>query len=113
MEKQFLMTFKSRHLDNSRFLPAASSIQRSETKHLIKYSTLALALLLGVQIQSAQAQEVKDDIYVSKPQVAVEAPKVVSAPLAPAILPTPTGQVVPATKPAMPIYGRGFVVVLR
>jgi membrane-bound lytic murein transglycosylase D len=96
MEKQFLMTFKSRHLSSSRFQAAASSIQRSDTKHLFRYSTLALALLLSVHIQSAQAQEVKGDIYVSQPQVVVEAPKVVPAPVTPA----PVVQVAPAAKPA-------------
>ena len=90
------MTFKSRHIGNARCQAAASSIQRSDTKHLFTYSTLAIALLLGVQIQNAQAQEVKDDIYVSKPQVAVEAPKVVPEPIAP----LPVVQVAPATKPA-------------
>jgi hypothetical protein len=96
MEKQFLMTFKSRHLSNTRFLPAVSSTQQSETKLLFKYSTLALALLLGVQIQSAQAQEVKGDIYVSKPQVAVETPKVIAQPTTPPVL--QNIQLTPATK---------------
>jgi membrane-bound lytic murein transglycosylase D len=96
MEKQFLMTFKSRHLSNTRFLPAVSSTQQSETKLLFKYSTLALALLLGVQIQSAQAQEVKGDIYVSKPQVAVEIPKIVAQPTTPPVL--QNIQLTPATK---------------
>jgi membrane-bound lytic murein transglycosylase D len=96
MEKQFLMTFKSRHLSNTRFLPAVSSTQQSETKLLFKYSTLALALLLGVQIQSAQAQEVKGDIYVSLPQVAVETPKVIAQPTTPPVL--QNIQLTPATK---------------
>lgn len=94
------MTFKSHTICNLRFLPAAFSTPRSETKHLSKYSTLALVLLLGVPIQSAQAQEVKGDIYVSKPQVEVEAPKVVSAPLAPTAPPAPIVQIAPAPKPA-------------
>lgn len=94
------MTFKSHNICNLRFLPATFSTPRSETKHLSKYSTLALVLLLGVPIQSAQAQEVKGDIYVSKPQVEVEAPKVVSAPLAPTAPPAPIVQIAPAPKPA-------------
>ena len=94
------MTFKSHNICNLRFLPATFSTPRSETKHLFKYSTLALVLLLGVPIQSAQAQEVKGDIYVSKPQVEVEAPKVVSAPLAPTAPPAPIVQIAPAPKPA-------------
>lgn len=93
------MTFKSRHLSNLRFLPAASSIQRSETKHLFKYSTLALALLLGLLIRHAQAQELKDDIYVSKPPSAVETHKAVSSPPATAA-PVPIVQVAPTAKPA-------------
>ena len=94
------MTFKSH---NSRFLAAASGIQRSDIKHLkqfkhvFKYSTLALTVLLGVQIQSVQAQELKGEIYVSKPQVAVESPKVVPASVAPA---TPIAQIAPVAKPA-------------
>ncbi len=91
------MTFKSRHLGISRFQAAASSIQRSDTKHRFKYSTLALALLLSVHIQSAQAQEVKGDIYVSQPQAAVEAPKVVASPVAPIVS---TIQAAPVAKTA-------------
>ena len=93
------MTFKPRHLSNSRFL-AASSIQRRDIKHFkhfFKYSTLALALLLGVQSQRVQAQELKGEIYISKPQAAVETPKVVPAPVAPA---TPIAQMAPVAKPA-------------
>jgi membrane-bound lytic murein transglycosylase D len=97
MEKQFLMTFKYRHHSNSRFLDAASGIQRSDNKYLFKYSTLAVALLLSVHIQSIQAQEVKGDIYVSKPQVVVEVPTVVVAPLAPVV---PVIQIAPAAKSA-------------
>ncbi len=91
------MTFKSH---NSRLLAAASGIQRSDIKqfkNVFKYSTLALAFLLGVQSQRVQAQELKGEIYVSKPQVAVETPKVVSAPIAPVV---PIAQVAPAAKPA-------------
>ena len=94
------MTFKSHNL---RFLAAASGIQRSDIKHfkqfkhVFKYSTLALALLLGVPIQIVQAQELKGDIYVSKPQVAVETPKVVPASVAPA---APVAQMAPVAKPA-------------
>ena len=91
------MTFKSRHLSNSRFQAAASCMQRSDSKHLFKYSTLALALLLSVHIQSAQAQEVKGDIYVSQPQVAVETPKVLASPVAPIV---PTIQAAPVAKTA-------------
>ena len=88
------MTFKSHNL---RFLAAASGIQRSETRQFFKYSTLALALLLGVQSQSVQAQELKGEIYISKAQAAVETPKVVPAPVAPA---TPVAQMAPVAKPA-------------
>lgn len=91
------MTFKSHNL---RFLAAASGVQRSDIKrftHFFKYSTLALALLLGVQSQRVVAQELKDEIYVSKPQTAVETPKVVSAPIAPV---APIVQVIPTAKPA-------------
>jgi membrane-bound lytic murein transglycosylase D len=100
MEKQFLMTFNSRHLSNSRFLAAASSIQRSDTKHFFTYSTLTVALLLGVHIQNTQAQEVKGDVYVSKLPVVVEAPKAAPkaapASIAPAAV---TAQTVPVAKP--------------
>ena len=88
------MTFKSHNL---RFLAAASGIQRSETRQFFKYSTLALALLLGVQSQRVQAQELKGEIYISKAQAAVETPKVVPAPVAPA---TPVAQMAPVAKPA-------------
>lgn len=94
------MTFKSRNLNHSRLLNAVSSIQRSEAKHLFQHSALVLALLLGVQIQCAQAQELIGDIYVSKPQVELEAPKVVSAPLAPTAPPAPIVKIAPAAKPA-------------
>jgi membrane-bound lytic murein transglycosylase D len=97
MEKQFLMTLKSRHLCNSRFLAAASSMQRGDANYLFAYSALAIALLLGVPLQNAQAQEIKGDIYVSKPQVALEVPKVVSATVAPA---TDVAQTVSVVKPA-------------
>ena len=90
------MTFKSRHLSNSRFLAAASSIQRSDTKPFFTYSTLAVALLLGAHIQNTQAQEVKGDIYVSKSPVVVEAPKAAPASVAPAAV---TAQTAPVAKP--------------
>lgn len=90
------MTFKSRHLSNSRFLAAASSIQRSDTKNFFTYSTLAVALLLGAHIQNTQAQEVKGDIYVSKSPVVVEAPKAAPASVAPAAV---TAQTAPVAKP--------------
>ncbi len=90
------MTFKSRHLSNSCFLAAASSIQRSDTKNFFTYSTLAVALLLGAHIQNTQAQEVKGDIYVSKSPVVVEAPKAAPASVAPAAV---TAQTAPVAKP--------------
>lgn len=90
------MTFKSRHLSNSCFLAAASSIQRSDTKPFFTYSTLAVALLLGAHIQNTQAQEVKGDIYVSKSPVVVEAPKAAPASVAPAAV---TAQTAPVAKP--------------
>ena len=94
------MTFKSHNL---RFLAAASCIQRSDIKHVkhfnhfFKYSILAWALLLGVQSQRVQAQELKGEIYVSKPQVAVETIKVVPASVPPA---APVAQMAPVAKPA-------------
>ncbi len=94
------MTFISSHLNHSRLLPAASSTRLSEAKHLLKYSTLAFALLLGVQSQSALAQEVKGDIYVSKPQVAAEASKVAFASSASTVPAVPIVQLAPAAKPA-------------
>ena len=84
------MTFNSRYLSNSRFQAAASSIQRSDTKHLFAYSALAIALLLGVHSQNAHAQEVKGDIYVSKSPAAVEAPKVAPVSVAPVAATTQT-----------------------
>lgn len=68
---------------SARLHPIASSIKRSDTKHHIHYPTLALVLLLGMHMQHVQAQELKNEIYVSKPQAAVEAPKVVTPPVAP------------------------------
>jgi membrane-bound lytic murein transglycosylase D len=95
MEKQFLMTFASR-LPRCALL--ASDIKLSETKHSFKYSALALALLLGAHVHSSQAQEAKGDIYVSKPQAAVEIPKAVVAPLS--LIPATSAiQVEPAAKP--------------
>ncbi len=89
------MTFASRL---PRFALLASDIKLSETKHSFKYSALALALLLGAHVHSSQAQEAKGDIYVSKPQAAVETPKAVVAPLS--LIPaTPAIQVEPAAKP--------------
>jgi membrane-bound lytic murein transglycosylase D len=99
MEKQFLMTFKSRHFGNLRFLASASCVQRSDTKHYFGFSTLTIALLLGVHIQNAQAQEVYGDIYVSKPQVTVEAPKVAPSPVSPVAPAAATAQTVPVAKP--------------
>ena len=86
------MTFNYRHHNHSRF---------------IKDSTWALALLSGMFVVSAQAQEAKGEIYVSKQQVVVETPKVavapavLLAPLAPiASAPVASGiQAPPAVKP--------------
>ena len=89
------MTFKYRHLSNTRFQPAVSGAQRGQTKHFLTRSTLAFALLMGLQIQSAQAQEAKGDIYVSKPQVAAEAPKNIAQPTTSAV--TQNIQFIPAT----------------
>jgi membrane-bound lytic murein transglycosylase D len=79
MEKQLLMNF------SARLHPIASSVKQIGTKQHIHYSTLAWALLLGMQVQHVHAQELKNEIYVSRPQAAVEAPRAVAAPIAPII----------------------------
>jgi membrane-bound lytic murein transglycosylase D len=91
MEKQLLMNF------SARLHPIASSIKQIGTKHHIHYSALAWVLLLGMPVQHVQAQELKNEIYVSRPQAAVEAPKVVPASVAPA---APVAQIAPVAKPA-------------
>ena len=91
------MTFKFRYLSTARFQAAASSAQRSDAKHRLTHSILAIGLLLGVPIQNAQAQEFKGDIYVSKSPAAVEAPKVAPVSVAPVAA---TTQTTPVAKPA-------------
>lgn len=83
-----------------RFQPAVLRVQKKDAKHFLTYSVLALAWMLSLHSQNTQAQEVKDDIYVSKPQAAVEAPKSSISPTS--VTPSaPSMQVKPAITPAV------------
>jgi membrane-bound lytic murein transglycosylase D len=87
----------------SRPFSFASGFKQSDNKLPVKYSTMALALMLGVAFPGVQAQESKSDIYIAKPQAVIEAPKAVSATATAPLIAAPLAQAAPVAKPALAV----------
>jgi membrane-bound lytic murein transglycosylase D len=112
MEKQFSMNFKLRYFPNYSITSATHKMRHGLDKHFFSCLMWAVVVLLVGQMQIAQAQEAKGDIYVSKPQPVLDAPKVVTPlPLAPvAAQVAPAAQVLPAAVPAANVMERPIPV---
>lgn len=81
----------------------ALGFKSNKNSQTYKYSAWSFAFLLAASFQGALAQELKDDVYVSKPQTTAEAPAVVAAPATPASPLQPEPQVQPVPElPAAP-----------